>query len=83
MKLEIISPEGIVYSGETERVSLPGVEGRFDIWPRHAPLIAALREGTIRYTAGGKEKEMAMAGGFVEVNEDTITACIEPAMPNS
>lgn len=78
MKLEIISPEGIVYQGETNRVWLPGEEGGFDILPRHAPLIAALREGSIRYENEKQEKEMKIRGGFVEVKEDTISACIEP-----
>lgn len=83
MKLEIITPEKILYSGETGRVSFPGAAGGFDIWPRHAPLIAALGEGTIRYVTETEEKELTIASGFVEVNEDTISACIEPISPNT
>lgn len=82
MKLEIISPEGIVYQGETDRVSFPGEEGGFDVLPHHAPLIAALGKGAIRYGRGKEEREMKIRGGFVEVKEDTISACIEPTPSN-
>ena len=53
MKLEIVSPDGILFEGETESVSFPGVAGSFDILPHHAPLIAALKAGTIRFEANG------------------------------
>ena len=49
MKLEIVSPDGILFEGEAERVSFPGMVGSFDILPHHAPLIAALRQGAIQY----------------------------------
>ena len=57
MKLEIVSPDGILFEGETESVSFPGVAGSFDILPHHAPLIAALKAGTIRFEANGKRQE--------------------------
>lgn len=78
MELEIISPEGVLYSGEADSVSFPGIAGVFDVWPRHAPLIAALQAGTIRYRQAGQTKAVDIAGGFVEVKDDRITACIEP-----
>ena len=55
MRLEIVSPDGILFEGEAERVSFPGTAGSFDILPHHAPLIAALRQGTIQYEHDGKK----------------------------
>ena len=55
MRLEIVSPDGILFEGEAERVSFPGAAGSFDILPHHAPLIAALRQGTIQYEHDGKK----------------------------
>ena len=55
MKLEIVSPDGILFEGEAERVSFPGIVGSFDILPHHAPLIAALRQGAIQYEHDGKK----------------------------
>ena len=77
MKLEIVSPDGILFEGEAERVSFPGAAGSFDILPHHAPLTAALREVTFRYENDGKRGEQAIKSGFVEVKEDDISVCIE------
>ncbi len=77
MKLEIISPEGIVYQGETERVSFPGLGGSFDVLPHHAPLITALRKGVIRFDEGGITKEQPVESGFVKIKNDKLSVCIE------
>ena len=63
--------------GEAARVSFPGAAGSFDILPHHAPLIAALRQGTIQYEHDGKRGEQAIKSGFVEVKDDYISVCIE------
>ena len=77
MKLELISPDGILFEGETESVSFPGVAGSFDILPHHAPLIAALKTGTIRFEANGKRQEQTIQSGFVEVKDDILSVCVE------
>lgn len=79
MKLQIISPEGIRFEGETERITLPGVCGSFDVLSHHAPLIAALAKGVIRYRQTGKneEEEYRIRSGFVEIKEDIVSVCIE------
>ena len=69
MRLEIVSPDGILFEGEAERVSFPGAAGSFDI--------AALRQGTIQYEHDGKKGEQAIKSGFVEVKDDYISVCIE------
>ena len=77
MKLEIVSPDGILFEGETESVSFPGVAGSFDILPHHAPLIAALKAGTIRFEANGKRQEQTIQSGFVEVKDGILSVCVE------
>ena len=77
MKLEIVSPDGILFEGETESVSFPGVAGSFDILPHHAPLIAALKAGTIRFEANGKRQEQTIQSRFVEVKDDILSVCVE------
>ncbi len=44
MKLEIITPDKKVYSGDVEAVKLPGAEGSFGVLKNHAPLIATLKK---------------------------------------
>ena len=77
MKLEIVSPDGILFEGETESVSFPGAAGSFDILPHHAPSIAALKAGTIRFEANGKRQEQTIQSGFVEVKDDILSVCVE------
>ena len=45
MKLDIITPESGIFSGEVTAVSLPGKDGVFQVLNNHAPIISALSEG--------------------------------------
>jgi F-type H+-transporting ATPase subunit epsilon len=47
MKLEIITPESAVFSGEVISVSLPGTDGIFQVLNNHAPIISSLKEGVV------------------------------------
>ena len=47
MKLEIITPESNVFSGEAKTVSLPGLDGVFQVLNNHAPVISALKKGAL------------------------------------
>jgi len=47
MKLEIITPESNVFSGEAKTVSLPGLDGIFQVLNNHAPVISALKKGVL------------------------------------
>lgn len=78
MELEIISPGGVLFKGETDYVSFPGTAGSFDVLPHHTPMIAALEEGVIRYqTDEKKEQEIKIQSGFVEIKDDILSVCIE------
>ena len=77
MKLEIITPEQIYFSGEVTSVTLPGTSGLFTVWENHAPLISSLKEGKISYLADNKETELNIEGGFAEVSKNVVTVCLE------
>lgn len=77
MKLKIITPEGVLFKGESDAVTFPGMAGSFDVLPHHAPLITALREGVIRYRVEGQEQEQSIKGGFVKVENDELSVCVE------
>lgn len=47
MKLEIITPESNIFSGEAKSVSLPGLDGIFQVLNNHAPVISALKKGNL------------------------------------
>ena len=79
MNLEIVSPEKIIYTGEAESLTLPGLNGSFTILNRHAPIISALKKGVVSYRLNGKEEavEVMISEGFVEVMKNTVSVCIE------
>lgn len=79
MKLTIISPEKVVYSGNAEKVSVPGAMCPFEILQGHAPIISILQKGKISFSGKNTDSNIEIAGGFVEVSNNEIVACIEPA----
>ena len=78
MKLEVISPEKIIFSGNVELVTLPGAAGSFTILPNHAPIISSLVKGTLIYRENGKNDTcMEIDGGFIEMKNNVISVCID------
>jgi F-type H+-transporting ATPase subunit epsilon len=77
--LRIVSPEGNVLKEDVEFVVLPGGLGELGILPNHAPLIAGLDIGVIRYTLQSTIKRVAIAGGFVEVADNSATVLADTA----
>ncbi len=77
MKLEIITPEQIYFSGEVTSVTLPGTSGLFTVWENHAPLISSLKPGKISYKADKDETELNVDGGFAEISNNVVTVCLE------
>jgi F-type H+-transporting ATPase subunit epsilon len=54
MKLEIITPEANIFSGEVTSVTLPGLDGMFQVLNNHAPIISSLRAGEVKMEVEGK-----------------------------
>lgn len=77
MKLDIVSPEGQLFSGEIEVATFPGDKGSFTVLYNHAPIISTLGIGCIRWVQNGVEESLAIKSGFVEVENNAIVACVE------
>ena len=77
MRLEIVSPDGMLFKGEIESASFPGLAGSFDVLPGHAPMISALGEGVIRYEDETKRYEQKIQSGFIEIKDNVLSVCIE------
>ena len=48
MYLEIVTPEAILFSSEVDSLSVPGVDGEFQMLNNHAPVVSNLIEGTVK-----------------------------------
>ena len=78
LKLKIVSPERIEFEGDVESVLVPGTMGQFEILTNHAPIISSLDKGTVRYAVSGGEKQtLDIAGGFVQVQKNVVSLCVE------
>jgi F-type H+-transporting ATPase subunit epsilon len=80
MKLEILTPEHKVFSGDVYGIQLPGVEGSFEILQHHAPMVAALGTGKMKILKDKNNVETySIEGGFVETLENKTTVLLEGA----
>ena len=78
LKLKIVSPEQIEFEGEVDSVLVPGSLGQFEILVNHAPIISSLDKGRVVYTLPGDEKKsLDICGGFVEVQKNVVSLCVE------
>ncbi len=73
LKLKIVSPERIEFTGEVEMVKVPGTQGSFEILKDHAPIISTLGEGIVEYDG----QQLPILGGFVEVQKNQVSLCVE------
>ena len=71
-KLEIISPEKIIFSDETKMVTLPSYEGDMSILKNHISIITLLRPGIIKVKNDGNFKEFFVQDGAVEFFNDSL-----------
>lgn len=77
LRTTIVSPERTLYTGEAEKVFVPGAKGRFEILTGHAPIVSILAKGIVRCEGSGEPFEVAVNGGFVEVARNEVSLCVE------
>jgi F-type H+-transporting ATPase subunit epsilon len=80
LKLEIVTPEGIIFSDDVDMVTIPGIEGEMGIYPMHTPLMTQIVVGELKIQKGGKEIFMAVGEGFVEITNDRVSILTDMAI---
>ncbi len=53
MTISVLTPDRTIFTGPIVSVSLPGVEGSFQLLNNHAPLVSALTGGTVTLQTAG------------------------------
>ena len=51
MILEIVSPEATLLKTEVELISVPGINGEFQMLNNHAPIVSLLGKGNVKISA--------------------------------
>ena len=82
MRIDVVSAEEAIYSGDAEFVVLPGIAGELGIYPRHTPLITQINAGTVRIKVPGSTEEVLVyvQGGFLEVQPDHVNVLSDTAI---
>ena len=81
IRVEIVSAEGHIHSGEASLVIAPARLGEVGITPRHTPMMTSLRPGEVRLQNEGKEELFFyVTGGILEVQPTQVTVLADTAL---
>ena len=82
MRVEVVSNEEHIYSGEASFVVVPTVSGELGIYPRHEPIMSLVRPGALRLTVPNASEEVlvAVSGGVLEVQPDKVMVLADIAV---
>ena len=80
LKLEIVTPEAVIYSEDVDMVTLPGSEGEAGIYPNHVPLMTKVQAGELIAKKDGAEEILAVGEGFAEITGDHVAILTDNAI---
>ena len=81
IKLEIATPDAVVYSNDVDMVTLPGAEGQMGILPHHIRLMTQLVPGEMIVRKDGRENLLAVGEGLVEITGNSVNIVTDMAVP--
>ena len=78
MKVDIISPEKTIWSGQATLVALPGAKGAFEMLNNHAPIISSLTKGVVKIVQQDKSQlTFEIEGGIIESNNNKVNILVK------
>ncbi len=80
LRLEIVTPEGKVFSDDVEMVTLPGVVGQFGVYPEHTLLTTEMVPGEIIVRKDGRDVFLATGEGLIEVTPHRVSVLTDLAI---
>jgi F-type H+-transporting ATPase subunit epsilon len=82
LDVEVLTPEGEVFSGEARQVSTRSETGELGILANHAPLLAALRPTELRlHVSDSETRRYAQAHGWLQIFGNRARLLVEEAIP--
>lgn len=81
IKIEVVSAEASIFSGDAEFVVAPAVMGEVGIYPRHTPMLTTIKPGALRIQVAGQEEQVIfVSGGILEVQPGIVTVLADTAI---
>jgi F-type H+-transporting ATPase subunit epsilon len=81
LRLEIVTPQGTVFSEDVHMVTMPGADGEFGVYPQHVRLVTPIVPGEIVVNKDGADRYLAVGEGIVEVAADHVSIVTDMAIP--
>jgi F-type H+-transporting ATPase subunit epsilon len=79
LKVSVISPEAVLFEGDTESVVAPAFDGQVGILTGHAAMVTLLGRGELRVGTGDAARRFRVEGGFVQVADNLVRVVTERA----
>jgi F-type H+-transporting ATPase subunit epsilon len=77
LRLEVVTPEGLLLRDDVDEVIAPGVAGYFGVLPGHTPFLSLLGVGELSYRQGTVTHRLTCFGGYCEVLPDRVNVLAE------
>lgn len=79
LRLKVITPRKIVMDKQVNSVTVPTSDGEITVLPHHVHLFSLLVEGIVKIKKDGSEDDLAIGGGYLETNGETVTVLVSRA----
>lgn len=92
MFLEIVSPEATLFSQEVASVSVPGIDGEFQLLNNHAAIVSVLGQGSVSiqgdsieieeqfqtdFVSNGGKFVLSINSGTIEMNDNKVIILVD------
>ncbi|MCF6279511.1 MAG: F0F1 ATP synthase subunit epsilon [Flavobacteriaceae bacterium] len=74
MFLEIVTPEAVILTSEVHSVTVPGINGEFQMLNNHAPIVSLLVNGNVKFKGGVVKIEDDFKDKFTKVDGEYVFA---------
>ncbi|MEW6067378.1 MAG: F0F1 ATP synthase subunit epsilon [Nitrospirota bacterium] len=79
LKLEIVTPYGLILGEDVDEVTCSGSEGEFGVLPGHVPFFTTLKIGMVVYKKGNETRYVFVNWGYAEVGTDEVSILADSA----
>jgi ATP synthase F1 epsilon subunit len=80
IKITVVTPEGKIFEGDVDFISVPAKSGSMGILPRHVPIIAQLKTGILKLVSEGKPVFIGVCRGYFELLDSRAYVLTESAI---
>ncbi|MFM8758998.1 MAG: F0F1 ATP synthase subunit epsilon, partial [Methylophilaceae bacterium] len=82
IKIDVVSAEESIFSGEATFIVAPAIMGEVGIYPRHTPMLTSIKPGALRITVADSDEEQLIfvSGGILEVQPGLVTVLADTAI---